>query len=66
MSRRPDDISQDSTLVFQEGKLIEDEAYIISVYEDPSLCRLTYVAYELESDKVAFSPTSIGFVRARS
>jgi len=52
MSRRPDDISQDSTLVFQEGKLIEDEAYIISVYEDPSLCRLTFVAYELESDQV--------------
>jgi hypothetical protein len=52
MSRRPDDISTNSTLVFQEGKLIEDEAYIISVYEDPSLCRLTFVAYELESDKV--------------
>jgi hypothetical protein len=52
MSRRPDDISPNSTLVFQEGKLIEEEAYIISVYEDPSLCRLTFVAYELESDKV--------------
>lgn len=52
MSRRPDDIAKAATLVFQEGKQIEGEAYIISVYEDPSQCRLTFVAYELETDKV--------------
>lgn len=52
MSRRPDDIAKAATLVFQEGKQIEGQAYIISVYEDPSQCRLTFVAYELETDKV--------------
>jgi len=58
MSRRPEDISPQSQLVYQEGKQIEGEAYIMSVYEDPSQCRLTFAAYELETDQVYTLPYS--------
>jgi hypothetical protein len=49
MSRRPQGISGD--LVFQEGKKLGEDAYIISVYDDPAKCRVTFAAYELETDE---------------
>jgi len=50
MARRPDDAR--GTLIFQEGKCIEGEYYIIAVYDDPSSCPrvISFCAYELEND----------------
>jgi len=46
--RRPDEIK--GTLIYQQGKCIKKEYYIIAVYDDPSFCRITFAAYELETD----------------
>eukprot|EP00929_Paragymnodinium_shiwhaense_P029863 TRINITY_DN17037_c0_g1_i1.p1 TRINITY_DN17037_c0_g1~~TRINITY_DN17037_c0_g1_i1.p1 ORF type:complete len:639 (-),score=204.29 TRINITY_DN17037_c0_g1_i1:230-2146(-) len=50
MARRPDDTR--GTLIFQEGKCIEGEYYIIAVYDDPASCprAISFCAYELETD----------------
>jgi len=48
MARRPDDTR--GTLIFQEGKKIEGEFYIIAVYDDPASCTISFSAYELEND----------------
>lgn len=48
MARRPEDTR--GTLIFQEGKNIEGDFYIIAVYDDPASCRITFSAYELEND----------------
>ncbi|KAF4693086.1 hypothetical protein FOZ60_011870 [Perkinsus olseni] len=48
MARRPTDLAGD--LVFQEGKKVEGEYYIVSVYDDPELSRIHFAAYELERD----------------
>mmetsp|Transcript_15661 Transcript_15661/g.35231 ORF Transcript_15661/g.35231 Transcript_15661/m.35231 type:complete len:643 (-) Transcript_15661:104-2032(-) len=48
MARRPDDTR--GTLIFQEGKCIEGEYYVIAVYDDPSSCTISFSAYELEND----------------
>lgn len=37
-------------MVFQEGKRIEGDYYIIAVYDDPASCSVTFAAYELETD----------------
>jgi len=38
------------TLIFQEGKKIEGEFYVIAVYDDPRSCTISFSAYELEND----------------
>ncbi|KAF4678237.1 hypothetical protein FOL47_003299 [Perkinsus chesapeaki] len=48
MARRPSDLAGD--LVFQEGKKVEGEYYIVSVYDDPEVSRIHFAAYELEKD----------------
>lgn len=42
--------------MFQEGKRIEREYYIIAVYDDPGKCTVTFAAYELETDKTFTLP----------
>eukprot|EP00397_Hematodinium_sp_SG-2012_P012961 GEMP01013147.1.p1 GENE.GEMP01013147.1~~GEMP01013147.1.p1 ORF type:complete len:601 (+),score=177.42 GEMP01013147.1:56-1858(+) len=54
MSRRPTECR--GSLVFQEGKKIEGEYYIVAVYDDPSKCTATFAAYELETDKTFTLP----------
>lgn len=56
MSRRPDDVMGD--LIFQEGKQIEGDYYIIAVYDDPASCTLSFSAYELENDRTYTMPFS--------
>mmetsp|Transcript_1509 Transcript_1509/g.4685 ORF Transcript_1509/g.4685 Transcript_1509/m.4685 type:complete len:629 (-) Transcript_1509:81-1967(-) len=48
MARRPDDTR--GTLIFQEGKCIEGDYYVVAVYDDPSECQISFSAYELEND----------------
>mmetsp|Transcript_115099 Transcript_115099/g.245929 ORF Transcript_115099/g.245929 Transcript_115099/m.245929 type:complete len:625 (-) Transcript_115099:72-1946(-) len=48
MARRPDDTR--GSLIFQEGKCIEGEFYIVAVYDDPASCTISFSAYELEND----------------
>mmetsp|Transcript_89246 Transcript_89246/g.237216 ORF Transcript_89246/g.237216 Transcript_89246/m.237216 type:complete len:621 (-) Transcript_89246:107-1969(-) len=48
MARRPDNTK--GSLIFQEGKCIEGDYYIIAVYDDPSECTISFSAYELEND----------------
>jgi len=54
MSRRPTECR--GALVFQEGKRIEKEYYVIAVYDDPGKCTVTFAAYELETDKTFTLP----------
>jgi hypothetical protein len=49
MSRRPAETS--GQLVFQEGKQIDHEYYIVSIYDDSELRRFHLAAYELETDQ---------------
>merc|ERR1719491_1694058 len=49
MSRRP--IETGGSLVFQEGKKIEGEYYIIAVYDDPERNTVSFSAYELETNQ---------------
>lgn len=37
-------------LVYQQGKKLEGEFYIIAVFDDPLTCTLSFCAYELEND----------------
>lgn len=37
-------------MIFQEGKCIEGEFYIVAVYDDPASCTISFSAYELEND----------------
>jgi len=37
-------------LVFQEGKCIDGDYYIVAVYDDPASSYITFSAYELEND----------------
>jgi hypothetical protein len=48
MARRPDDTR--GALIFQEGKCIEGDFYIVAVYDDPASCTYSFAAYELEND----------------
>eukprot|EP00930_Biecheleria_cincta_P069043 TRINITY_DN56838_c0_g1_i1.p1 TRINITY_DN56838_c0_g1~~TRINITY_DN56838_c0_g1_i1.p1 ORF type:complete len:617 (+),score=174.33 TRINITY_DN56838_c0_g1_i1:86-1936(+) len=48
MARRPDNTR--GTLVFQEGKCIEGDFYVIAVYDDPATCSIAFSAYEMEND----------------
>lgn len=48
MARRPENTK--GSLIFQEGKCIEGDFYIIAVYDDPSECTISFSAYELEND----------------
>lgn len=48
MARRPDDTR--GSLIFQEGKCIEGDFYIVAVYDDPGTCTISFSAYELEND----------------
>ncbi|CAE7576902.1 unnamed protein product [Symbiodinium natans] len=48
MARRPDDTR--GSLIFQEGKCIEGDYYIVAVYDDPATCTISFSAYELEND----------------
>lgn len=54
MARRPDEVQ--GSLVFQEGKCIEGEFYIIAVYDDPATCSVAFAAYELENDSTYTYP----------
>lgn len=56
MSRRPADTG--GQLVFQEGKKIEGEYYIIAVYDDPEKNTVTFAAYELETNATYTLPYS--------
>lgn len=42
--------------MFQEGKRIEGDYYIIAVYDDPASCSVTFAAYELETDETYCLP----------
>eukprot|EP00931_Biecheleriopsis_adriatica_P104425 TRINITY_DN790_c0_g1_i1.p1 TRINITY_DN790_c0_g1~~TRINITY_DN790_c0_g1_i1.p1 ORF type:complete len:663 (-),score=210.31 TRINITY_DN790_c0_g1_i1:67-1968(-) len=48
MARRPDETR--GSLIFQEGKCIEGDFYIVAVYDDPATCTISFSAYELEND----------------
>mmetsp|Transcript_76200 Transcript_76200/g.199866 ORF Transcript_76200/g.199866 Transcript_76200/m.199866 type:complete len:628 (-) Transcript_76200:57-1940(-) len=48
MARRPDDTR--GTLIFQEGKNIAGDFYIVAVYDDPASATISFSAYELEND----------------
>mmetsp|Transcript_104776 Transcript_104776/g.295010 ORF Transcript_104776/g.295010 Transcript_104776/m.295010 type:complete len:634 (-) Transcript_104776:217-2118(-) len=48
MARRADDVQ--GGLVYQEGKNIEGEYYIIAVFDDPDMYTVSFSAYELEND----------------
>jgi len=48
MARRPEETK--GALIFQEGKCIEGEFYIVAVYDDPASCTISFAAYELEND----------------
>lgn len=54
MARRPDDTR--GSLVFQEGKEIEGDYYIIAVYDDPTTAVMSFSAYELENDSTFTYP----------
>lgn len=54
MSRRP--IETGGSLVFQEGKKIEGEYYIIAVYDDPERNTVSFSAYELETNQTYTLP----------
>lgn len=54
MARRPDDTA--GALIFQEGRCIDGEYYIIAVYDDPSACNVMFSAYELENDSTFTYP----------
>mmetsp|Transcript_58792 Transcript_58792/g.164122 ORF Transcript_58792/g.164122 Transcript_58792/m.164122 type:complete len:633 (+) Transcript_58792:103-2001(+) len=54
MARRPDNAA--GSLIFQEGKEIEGEFYIIAVYDDPASCTISFCAYELENDQTYTFP----------
>lgn len=54
MAKRPSNTK--GTLVFQEGKRIEGDYYIIAVYDDPASCSVTFAAYELETDETYCLP----------
>lgn len=43
-------------LVFQEGKCIDGEYYIVAVYDDPASSYITFSAYELENDSTYTYP----------
>jgi len=54
MARRPDETN--GALIFQEGRCIDGEYYIIAVYDDPSSCNIMFSAYELENDSTFTYP----------
>lgn len=54
MSRRP--VETGGSLVFQEGKKIEGEYYIIAVYDDPERNTVSFSAYELETNQTYTLP----------
>lgn len=54
MARRPDEGA--GSLIFQEGRCIDGEYYIIAVYDDPSPCNIMFSAYELENDSTYTYP----------
>merc|ERR1719424_823962 len=54
MARRPDDAR--GSLVFQEGKEIEGDYYIVAVYDDPTTAVMSFSAYELENDSTFTYP----------
>ncbi|CAD7969004.1 unnamed protein product [Amoebophrya sp. A25] len=54
MSRRP--VETGGSLVFQEGKKIEGEYYIIAVYDDPERNTVSFCAYELETNQTYTLP----------
>jgi len=54
MARRPDETN--GALIFQEGRCIDGEYYIIAVYDDPSSCNIMFSAYELENDSTYTYP----------
>lgn len=37
-------------MIFQEGKCIEGDFYVIAVYDDPATCSIAFSAYEMEND----------------
>lgn len=54
MARRPENTR--GSLIFQEGKCIEGDFYIVAVYDDPSECTISFSAYELENDSTYTYP----------
>lgn len=50
MSRKPAGASESMGLIFQMGRCIDGEYYIIAVYDDPSAYTIMFSAYELEND----------------
>lgn len=54
MARRPEDTR--GSLVFQEGKEIEGDYYIVAVYDDPATAVVSFSAYELENDSTFTYP----------
>jgi len=54
MTRRPDETS--GALIFQEGRCIDGEYYIIAVYDDPAANNIMFSAYELENDSTYTYP----------
>jgi len=54
MARRPDNTG--GSLIYQEGKEIEGDYYVIAVYDDPQECMISFSAYELENDQTFTYP----------
>lgn len=54
MARRPNETN--GALIFQEGRCIDGEYYIIAVYDDPASCNIMFSAYELENDSTYTYP----------
>jgi len=50
MSRKPAGASESMGLIYQMGRCIDGEYYIIAVYDDPSAYTIMFSAYELEND----------------
>ena len=54
MARRPQ--KTNGALIFQEGRCIDGEYYIIAVYDDPAFYNIMFSAYELENDSTYTYP----------
>lgn len=54
MARRPDNTG--GSLIYQEGKNIEGDYYVVAVYDDPQECTISFSAYELENDQTFTYP----------
>lgn len=48
MAHRSDELT--GVLVYQEGKIIEGELYLVAVFIDPGLGTVSFSAYEIEND----------------